>query len=180
MKDRRLGVRYAQALLSVLSNPDQAASADEFLTGIRRAMQQPGEFRRFLMDPAVPSAKRVEVLRNLAELKSQPKEVGNFLETLVDHSRASALPTIAEVFHELREKGMGIVPADIATATPMPDDQRQRAQSALEKMTGRKVTLTCRVDPDLLGGAVTRIGSKIYDGSLRTQLTQLRRRMAQE
>ena len=55
-----------------------------------------------------------------------------------------------------------------------------RARRALEKMTGRKIRLECKVDPELLGGAVTRVGSKVYDGSLRTQLEQLKRRLVQE
>ena len=58
--------------------------------------------------------------------------------------------------------------------------QRRRAQAVLEKLTGRKVRLDCRVEPEVLGGAVTKIGSKIYDGSLRSHLIELRRRMAQE
>jgi F-type H+-transporting ATPase subunit delta len=180
MKDRRLAVRYARALLSVLTDPQQAEAADRFLSAIRDSMQQSADLRRFLMDPAIPASERHDVLRELAQSHDQPREVRNFMSTLVDHNRAAALPTIAEVFHEEREAGLGIVPAEMATATPMSDDLRGRAQSALERMTGRKVTLTCRVDPGLLGGAVTRIGSKIYDGSLRTQLSQLRSRMAQE
>lgn len=180
MKDRRLAVRYARALLSALPDPEHAAAADTFLAGMREGMQTSPDLRRFLLDPAIPKNRRREVLRELAQARNLPLEVGNFLATVVDHNRAAALPTIAEVFHEERETRLGIVPAEISTATPMPDDQRQRAQSALERLTGRKITLTCRVDPDLLGGAVTRIGSKIYDGSLRTQLTQLRNRMAQE
>jgi len=173
-------VRYARALLSVLTDPQQAASADRFLMTLRDGIEQSGDVRRFLLDPAIPATDRRDTLRRLAETHDQPREVANFLATLVDNNRASAVPTIAEVFHEEREARMGIVPAEMTTAAPLTDDMRQRAQSALERMTGRKVTLTCHVDPHLLGGAVTRIGSKVYDGSLRTQLDRLKARMAQE
>ena len=180
MRDRRLAVRYAKALLSVLSDPTQAESADDFLTSLRSAMEQSTELRAILLDPAVPRAQRRQALQALAEAKSMPKSVGNFLATLVDHNRTAAIPTIAEVFHEEREKALGIVPAEITTASPLSDDQRQKAEQAIRKLTGQEVRLICRVDPELIGGAVTRIGSTVYDGSLRNQLSQLRRQLAQE
>ena len=80
----------------------------------------------------------------------------------------------------MREQALGIAPAEITTATPLTDDQRHRAANAIQKLTGLDVRLTCKVEPEMIGGAVTRIGSTIYDGSLRTQLQQLRRRMAEE
>ena len=99
---------------------------------------------------------------------------------MVDNNRVGALPTIAKVFHEYREEAQGIVPAEITTATPLDEGMRARTKNAIEKMMGRKVRLDCKVEPELLGGAVTKIGSKVYDGSLRSHLIELRRRMAQE
>ena len=69
--------------------------------------------------------------------------------------------------------------AEMTTATPITEEMKQRARSALERVTGAKVRLTCNVKPDLIGGAVTKIGSTVYDGSLRSQLEQLRRKMAE-
>ena len=109
-----------------------------------------------------------------------PDELGNFLTTLVDNNRAGSLPSIAAVYHEMREESMGIVPAEITTARPMSDDLQARARATVERLTGRTVRLTCKVDQELLGGAVTQIGSTVYDGSLRTQLSTLRRKMVQE
>ena len=180
MRDRKLASRYAGALLSVLSDPAQAEATDEFLAALRGAMQESGEFRAVMLDPAVPRSSRKAVLRELAEGHGLPRPVSNFMETLVDNNRVPALPVIAEAFHEAREEAMGVVPAELTTARPLEAPLRERAQAALEKLTGRKVRLDCRVEPDLLGGAVTKIGSKIYDGSLRSHLTELRRRMGQE
>ena len=180
MRDRRLAVRYAKALLSVFSDPAEAEAADGFLGSLSAAMEQSPELRAILLDPAVPRAQRQQALQALAEAKNMPKSVGNFLATLVDHNRTAAIPTIAEVYHEEREKALGIVPAEITTATPLSEDQRSKAEQAIRKLTGSKVRLACRVDPDLIGGAVTRIGSTVYDGSLRNQLSQLRRQMVQE
>jgi len=180
MKDRRLAVRYASALLSTLSDPDQSESADRFLGAIRDAMRDSDEFRDLMLDPAVPGSSRKAVLRSLAESRGMPRQVGNFLDTVVDHNRAANLPSIAQVFHEERDASLGIVPAEVTTAAPMDADLMRRTEAALEKLTGHEVQMTCRVEPELLGGAVTKIGSKIYDGSLRAQLQRLRREMIRE
>jgi F-type H+-transporting ATPase subunit delta len=180
MKDRKLATRYARALLESLPDDRGAEAADGFLTALREAIEESADLRGLLFDPAVPRATRESVLRKLAEDSDMPPQVGNFLATVVEHNRAAALPSIAAVFHERREERAGIVPAEIATAEPLPDDLKRRTLQALEKMTGRKVRLITRVEPDLLGGAVTRIGSEVHDGSLRTQLALLRRRMLQE
>ena len=94
--------------------------------------------------------------------------------------RVGTLPSIAQVFHELREEKLGIVPAQVTTAQPLTEEMLTRTKQALQQLTGRRVRLETRVDPELLGGAVTRIGSTIYDGSLRSQLARLRREMIQE
>jgi F-type H+-transporting ATPase subunit delta len=180
MRDRRLAVRYAKALLSVLSDPAEAEAADAFLTSVSAAMGQSAELRTILLDPAVPRDQRRQALRALADAKSMPRTVGNFFASLVDHNRTSAIPAIAEMFHEVRQAHLGIVPAEMTTATPMSSEQQAHAERAIRKLTGKNVHLVCSVDPELIGGAVTRIGSTVYDGSLRNQLTQLRSQMVQE
>jgi F-type H+-transporting ATPase subunit delta len=180
MRDRKLASRYAGALLSVFSDPTQAATTDEFLMALSQVMDESAEFRDLLLDPAFPQSKRKEVLNTLVSERGLPTRLSNFLATLVDNNRVGALPTIAQVFHEMREEALGIVPAEITTATPLDEAQRERTKGAIEKMMGRKVRLDCKVEPNLIGGAVTKIGSKIYDGSLRSHLNELRRRMAQE
>ena len=148
--------------------------------GIRESLESSVEFRDLLFDPAVPRSTRKHVLRTLAESVGMPVQVANFLATVVDHNRITSLASIAEVFHELREAAAGIVPAQITTAWPLTDDLKDRTMRALEQMTGRKIRLTTHVDQGILGGAVTKVGSTVYDGSLRTQLDQLRRKMTQE
>jgi F-type H+-transporting ATPase subunit delta len=180
MKDRKLASRYAGALLSVLPDPAQAEATDQFLTALSDAMKESGEFRDVMLDPAFARSSRKAVLRSLVEQQDLPPTVGRFMDTLVDNNRLGALPTVAQVFHEAREEALGIVPAEITTATPLDPPLRERTQATLERLTGSKVRLDCRVQPDLLGGAVTKIGSKVYDGSLRSHLSELRRRMAQE
>jgi len=179
MRDRKVAVRYARALLSAIPTPDQAEAIDRFLTGFGDAMGEP-EFRDLMLDPAVPRTARKAAMADLVQRAGLDSRVTNFLSTLIDNNRIGSLPSIAELFHEERERAQGIVPAEISTAVPLTDEMKQRARAALERLTGRQVRLTSRIEPELIGGAVTRVGSTVYDGSLRTQLTQLRRKMAQE
>jgi F-type H+-transporting ATPase subunit delta len=179
MKDRKLATRYARALLASLP-AEQAEQADRFLTALREATDQSAEFRDLMLDPAVPRTTRNSVLRALAEQHDMPRLVLNFLATVVDHNRTSSLPSIAEVFREERERAAGILPAEITTAVPLTDDLRERTRLALEQATGQKIRLTAKTDNGLIGGAVTRVGSTVYDGSLRTQLNRLREKMTQE
>ena len=180
MKDRKLAVRYARALFAAYPDPAQNEPIARFLITLGESICGSRELRDRLLDPAVSRARRKAVLTGLAQQAGLPQGVSNFLTTLVNNNRVAALATIATVFEELREHAAGIAPAEITTAVPLSDDQRQRAERAVEKLTGLNVRLTCKVEPEMIGGAVTRIGSTIYDGSLRTQLQQLRRRMAEE
>ncbi len=180
MKNRKLASRYARALLDAIPDPAQSEVVEQFLTALADAMQASRELRDHLLDPAVPRSSRKKAMALIAERHQMPPRVVNFLYTVVDHGRTADLPLMAEVYREMRLRQAGVVSATITTAVPLEDALRQRARQALERLTGHKVDLKFRVEPSLIGGAMTQIGSTIYDGSLRTQLTRLRRRMVQE
>src|SRR5262249_51762901 len=132
------------------------------------------------LNPAVSRREKEEILQGIAAAQGMPPRVRSFLLTVAEHGRLEALPTIATVFHEEREAAEGIVPAVVTTAAPLGPDLEQRTREVLERLTGRRVPLRAEVEPAVLGGAVTRIGSMVYDGTLRTQLSRLRRRMSEE
>jgi F-type H+-transporting ATPase subunit delta len=180
MKDRLLAKRYAKGLLAAIGDPETAERADAFLQAIASAMARSPELRDALLNPAIPRTDRRAVLEALGRERQVPRVVASFLAVVADHRRAGVLPAIAEAFHEAKDEALGVVPATLTTAAPLPEDLRERARKVLEKLTSRKVRLTCEVKPSLLGGAVARVGSVVYDGSLRTQLAALRRRMSEE
>lgn len=180
MKDRKLAARYSRALLAALPDADAAAKADAFLTAIASSMQTMPDLRDVFLNPAVSRREKRAVLTSLADAQGMPRQMRAFLLTVADHGRLEALPTIAVVFHEEREAAEGVVPAVVTTAAPLGPELEERTRHALERLTGKKVSLKAEVEPALLGGAVTRIGSMVYDGSLRTQLAKLRRRMSEE
>lgn len=179
MKNRKLASRYAQALLDSLADHGELLSADRFLSSLADGLESLPEFRNAMLDPAVPKDARKRLLAALATRAAVSPKLANFLNVVVDHGRAGALREIAQVFHEAREEAMGIVPAHVQTAMPVDAALQARIRGSLEKKTGRQVTLSFGVDPALIGGAVTRIGSTVYDGSLRTQLVRLRKQMAE-
>ena len=180
MKDRKLALRYARALLSALPAGSDSAPVDAFLAALGDALETVPELRDTLLNPAVPRTARRKILHDLAGGRGLPPQVGHFLSVILDNGRLGSLPSIAAAFREAREAAAGVVPATLTTAAPLSPELERRAMTALERLTGRKVRLETKVDPLLVGGAMTQIGSTVYDGSLRTQLTRLRRRMTQE
>jgi len=177
MKDRKLATRYARALFTALPDPTALEAADAVLSSLGRAIASHPELELLLIHPAVPRGNKKAVLTQLAGAAAGGP-VASFLGVVADHGRAAQLPAIAEAFHAIREEAQGIVQASVATATPMSADLEAKTRSALERLTGKRIRLLTSVDGRLIGGAVTQIGSTVYDGSLRTQLANLRRRMA--
>lgn len=180
MRDRKLATRYARALLGALATPAEQDLADEFLSALTNSIKSNGELRSFLLDPASPASAKKSLLDNLCAGRGLSDRVKTFLAMIVDNGRLASLSSIAEVFHLEREAAQGMVSATLTAAAPMTPELRARATVALEKLSGRKVNLTVEIDPGLLGGAVTQVGSMVYDGSLKTQLARLRRTMGEE
>jgi F-type H+-transporting ATPase subunit delta len=180
MRDKKVATRYARALLGALPDPASQDLADAFLSALADGMRSHGEVREFLSNPSTPASAKKGFLRELARARGVPPRVTAFLETVVDRGRASSLDAIADVFRAEREAAQGRVSGTLTTAAPVDAATVARAEAALQRLAGRKVSLTTHVDPALLGGAVARIGSMVYDGSLRTHLARLRRTMGEE
>ncbi len=180
MRNRRLASRYARALLATLPDGAVAERVEAFLLEVGRLVAGEPRLRDLLLNPAVPRSARKEILEKLATVGEQPPQVRSFLAIVVAHGRAGLLPEIAQAFREERERRAGIVPVRLDVACELDRDLEARLHRALERLTGRKVRLQVAVRRELVGGAVTWIGSRVYDGSLRTQLARLRERMLME
>lgn len=179
MKNRKLASRYARALLAALP-AEQVDAASEFLSALGQALEGSVQLKVFLGNPAVPRADRRRVLGGLAEKAGVPQRVASFLHLIVDNGRIAELLDIARAFQDERERARGILEATISSASALPPDLQDQVRKSFERVTGRKIRLSQTIDPSLIGGIVTRIGSTVYDGSVRTQLQNLRRRMVEE
>ena len=133
---------------------------------------------RFFDDPSVGRALKDQTIGSLGKEARLSELTRRFLGVLVENRRMAALPAIARAFEAIKDERLGIVAAEATTAVVLSAAEQKRLRDALQKMTGRTVRLAMRVDPRVIGGARTRIGSKVYDGTLKRQLGMLRERLA--
>jgi F-type H+-transporting ATPase subunit delta len=180
VKPLALARRYARALADAAGGADEArlektAAELQLLTEV---FERAPRALRFLDDPSIPVQDKEKAIASLARAAKLGDLSRRFLQVLLDHRRLGAIPEITRAFTEIKDGRLGIVPAEATTAVPLSAAELKRLKASLEKMTGRTVRLTTRVDPALLGGARTRIGSRVYDGTLRRRLALLRAQLA--
>jgi len=175
--------QYAKALLEAVSKPGSGVSSEQTLTEIDQfieMVQSSTELRTVLLSPAVTAAAKQKVLAKLGGALEMHAQVKNFLYVVTRHRRLDAMHEIRERFQALMDQSVGIVRARVETAQPLNDDQRSSLEAALARITGKQVRCGYDVDEALLGGLSVRMGSKMYDGSVRGQLEVLQRRLTSE
>jgi F-type H+-transporting ATPase subunit delta len=177
---KALAERYAAALADVALERNAAPQVKTELTAFAGVMTESPELRQLLANPAVARSGKHAVIEKLAEMLGVSRTMRNFMLLLVDHRRATLLPEIESAYQALLDAKLGLTRAEISSGAELPDAEREDLIRALERMTGGTVEAHYRVDPALVGGARVRIGSTIYDGSVRAQLDRLRSRLASE
>ena len=165
-----LARRYARAVLSLEAVDKVAAD----LRSLAKAMKDSDELVSTLASPAIRRADRRRVLDGLLERVGSHANTKNLVYLLLDGERMSALPAISRELDAMLEARGGRISATITSAKPLEQAQVSQITAALEKISGKKVEVTRREDPALLGGVVAKLGDTVYDGSLRTQLRALR------
>jgi F-type H+-transporting ATPase subunit delta len=172
------GRRYAKALFALARESEQVGEMRAQLERLGRAISTNDELRDVLLQPLHPAQQRRAVLGAVAERLGASPLLRNFLSFLVDQRRLVDWAAIEAEYARLADEAAGLSQARIRSASPLSDAQRGRLQRALERKSGGKVELVVEIDPTLLGGAVAQLGDVVYDGSLRTQLQQLRASLA--
>jgi len=169
---------YAEALADVAlaeKRPEQMRRELEDFLGL---MAESGDLRNFLASPAVANSSKQAVIRKLVERMGASEALRNFLFLVVDHRRVGMLGGIAEAFGQELNARLGILEAEISAARELDDEERRALEEQLARRTGKGIEASYRIDKDLQGGVVARIGSTVYDGSVRAGLDRLRARMA--
>jgi F-type H+-transporting ATPase subunit delta len=167
-----LARRYARAILGLQGAPVDKIAGE--LRGLAGAMKESEELVSSLTNPAIRRADRRRVIDALLErLKAQP-QTKNLVYLLLDGERMSSLAAISRELDAMIEARAGRISATITSATVLDAGQVAQITTALETISGKKVAVTKREDPALLGGVVAKLGDTLYDGSLRTQLRNLR------
>jgi F-type H+-transporting ATPase subunit delta len=173
-------LQYANALADVALEQKAEAPASKALNDFLAAYSSSSELRNFLASPAVGRSDKHAVVEKIGARIGSSKIVLNFLRVVIDHQRTQLLPEIAETYREVIRQRRGIVEAEIASAVELSEAQKREFFQMLEGMTGQKVEPRYLLEPALLAGVVVRIGSTIYDGSLRSRLSDLRARLSTE
>ena len=172
--------RYAKALLEIGVAQQTYDALGKELERVADTFARSPELKQTLENPIFPLEKRRHVLDELARRLALSKVVRNFVMLLLDKGRIVALPDIARAHRALVDDHAGRVRATVTTARPLDPQLESRLKSALEKQSGKTVLLDKREDPAIVGGLVTQLGDTVYDGSVRTQLQQLREQLLSE
>lgn len=180
MSARTSAARYARALFDVaLRESDPVRIGDE-LNEITGVIEEHPDLRRALLNAGVPQDVRVGVVRALAQSADLQPPLAKLLVLLGENNRLELLPHLRDVYRERVLAHANVVRASVRSAAPLSDDQRQALEHGLGRLTGKRVELDVAVDRDLIGGVVARIGSTVYDGSIRTQLQKMKQQLLRD
>jgi len=177
---KALAERYAGALVEVALANHQADQVKEELAAFAAMVRESPELNAFLANPSIARAAKHSAIEALVARMGASRTLRNYLFVIVDQRRAAMLAEIQEAFSRLLDARQGITQATVTSATELTPQERAELAAALAKLTGEKVQAQYATDAQLIGGAVVRIGSTIYDGSVRTQLERMRARMISE
>jgi F-type H+-transporting ATPase subunit delta len=173
--------RYANALADVVLSPSsdvKPVEAAEQLRSFDAAVESSADLRAILASPAVAIARKRTIIKEIAGKLGMSRLVTNFVLVLSDHRRAGALSQMVDAFELLLDERLGFVRAEVKSASELNQEQQNALSGELSKLAGAAVKLRFQVDPQLIGGVTAKIGSRVYDGSVRGQLADMRRRLA--
>jgi F-type H+-transporting ATPase subunit delta len=177
---KALAERYAGALVDVALENKQADRVKEELAAFAAMVRESAELHAFLSNPSIARASKHAAIEQLVSRMGASRTLRNYLFVIVDQRRAGMLPEIEQAFSALLDARRGVMQATVTSAADLTEGERAELDAALEKLTGKIVQAQFNTDPALIGGAIVKIGSTIYDGSVRAQLNRLRARMISE
>lgn len=179
MKNSVLAKRYARAFLEAADSLETAVKAVEELRSFVRQIKECDDLRHLLDNPTF-NRERIEVVIKVIDKMQISKFSKSVLLLVLDNDRMGALEDITETLSRVIEEKDGAFRASITSAIPLTEAQKTQLKSKLENISGRKLMLETEVDPGILGGVVARLGSLVYDGSVRAQLRRMEELLAKE
>ncbi len=172
--------RYARAFAQVVESMNlDAAAAHQQLQNFSATFAGSRELREVLMNPSLPSEQKLKVIDAIASRLSMAKPVRNFVAVIMDHQRLGELESILKEYEAVADRNAGMTEVLIISARPLADDEKRTLVTQAESLADGRINPTFQEDPSLLGGAVLKIGSTIYDGSLKAQFIGMKQRLAQ-
>ena len=172
-------IRYARSMAEVALESNQEPAVTSELSTYREIFQSVPELLETLDSPAVPRDAKERLLAAVIERYPVSGIFGNFLRILVDHHRIRYFEAICQAYARIVNERKGIMAARVTSAQGLSKEKLARLRASLSEATGRTVTLEVQTDASLLGGLVVQVGSTVYDGSVRRQLEEMKRRLTE-
>jgi F-type H+-transporting ATPase subunit delta len=171
--------RYARAFADVVLEAKlNTAEVQQQLEDFAATFAGSKDLKELLLNPSIPVRKRVSILDAVNGRVGCGPKVRNFLAVLIGHERLGALAEILEEYRLEMNRRLSISDAEVVTARPLQDQERANLEGQVAQLAGTRVIATFREDKSVIGGAIVRIGSTIYDGSVRGRLERLKERLA--
>jgi len=174
MTNRNSAARYAKALLDVSRQEGNPRAAERELASFATMVAGHEQLSRVVANPAIPAPKKAALVEELAARAGVGPIVRKLLVLLAGRDRLMLLPDLLEQYRGRLLDFENVVRAEVTSAVPLPEGAAEAIGRAIETRTGRKVAMTASVDRGLIGGVVTRIGSVVYDGSVKRQLEKMK------
>lgn len=166
--------RYAEALFDLARDQGGVETVEADLDTLAKAIAASADFRSFLTSPVYGADDKARAIAAVAEKAGVSALTRNFLGVVAANRRLSALEAIAAAFRLRLAGHRGEVSAEAVAAAPLNDDQKRRLRGEIERVVGKAVNLSVKVDNDLLGGMIVKVGSTMIDSSLKTKLNRLK------
>ena len=168
---------YAEVLYDLASAQDAHVEFGDLIDAVASAITTSPEIQQVLVSPRVPKARKSELFANA--LGDLPVPFVRFLQAVVQRGRQGILPEIATAYQALHDQSLNRVRARVTVAREPNEALRKSVAKSLSQALGKEVIPSFAVDPDLLGGAIVRVGERVYDGSVRRRMVRLRRALLQ-
>lgn len=175
-----IATRYARALADIVFSPGAPLAADQALQEVKSfeaLIASSPDFQTILLSPAAPAPKKRNLITRFAAELGISKTICNFLLVVMDHRRIGMLSEIRQALATQIDERTGVAGAEIRSSRPLEQGEQLAIESALARMTGKQIRSQYAVDPDLIGGVTARVGSQVFDGSVRGQLAGMRRKL---
>jgi F-type H+-transporting ATPase subunit delta len=172
--NRSSAARYAKALLDVSRKESDPQAVGRDLQGFVSLVTGHPQLARAVVNPAIPAERKAALVHALASRAAVDPIVRKLVVLLAERDRLVLLPDLLEDYRRRLMDFLNVVQAEVTSAVPLSADAVQAIERAIAERTGRTVAMTARVDAAVIGGVVTRIGSVVYDGSVKRQLEKMR------
>lgn len=174
-----VNIRYARALAdAVFDSRTDVTMAEHDLNAIVTMVVESDALRRVWENPSIPAVQKRNILDALVERAGIVKIIRNFVAVLIDHQRIRNLPQIARQFERELNARLGYADAEVTSVHELDPQDREAIEQQVERVVGKKVRARYQTNKELLGGAMIRVGSTVYDGSIRGQLAKIREQLS--